>query len=146
MTKILVSRFDNIFSIEKKLESIWKRFLAEGIVPEDQRTIISTSWERCKGNQLNPLMKETQIIYSDCSLDEKKEQHEYLLSIVKPYMEEIFNYFSEYMAVTLSDHKGVIYEGIANDNTWKKLKNLRFEPGQIGAKKWLELMPLVPHL
>ncbi|MDP4125748.1 MAG: sigma-54-dependent Fis family transcriptional regulator [Bacillota bacterium] len=129
MTKILVSRFDNIFSIEKKLESIWKRFLVEGVVPEDQRTIISTSWERCKGNQLNPLMKETQIIYSDCSLDEKKEQHEYLLSIVKPYMEEIFNYFSEYMAVTLSDHKGVIYEGIANDNTWKKLKNLRFEPG-----------------
>ena len=127
---MLVNRFNDVFSLEKKLQTNWERFHSEGILSDGLRDYIISSWERCNLYKVDPLIQEAKRAYSDFSILEKKEQYSYLLDIVTPYLDEIAQCFSDdNMAVVLTDHHGMIIEEKAGEKTWRRLSNLGLEPG-----------------
>jgi sigma-54 dependent transcriptional regulator, acetoin dehydrogenase operon transcriptional activator AcoR len=130
MPEMVVSRFDDFKNLDKILERNWERFLVDGLIPNENRKIIKSSWERCLRNQVDPLKKEAKVVYEDSSLLEKKEQHQFFLDLALPYMEEMFRYFNdEDMILVLSDQDGIILEGKANAKMWRILERHRFYPG-----------------
>jgi sigma-54 dependent transcriptional regulator, acetoin dehydrogenase operon transcriptional activator AcoR len=130
MPEMVVSRFDDFKHLDKILKKNWEHFFVDGVLPHGHRPIITSSWERCVRNQVDPLKKETRVVYENSSLLEKKEQYQFFLDIARPYMEEMFRYFSdEDMSVVLCDQDGIILEGKANANTWRILERHRFQPG-----------------
>lgn len=130
MPEKVVSRFDEFNNLVKILEKNWERFLVDGVLPHGHRPIITSSWERCVQNQVDPLKKEARVIFENSSFLEKKEQHRFLLDLARPYIEEMFHYFNdEDIMVVLCDQDGIILEGKANEKTKRMLERIRFQPG-----------------
>jgi sigma-54 dependent transcriptional regulator, acetoin dehydrogenase operon transcriptional activator AcoR len=130
MPERVLSRFDDFNHLEKTLKKNWERFFVDGVLPYGYRPIITSSWERCVRNQVDPLKKEARMVYENSSLLAKKEQHRFLLDLARPYIEEMFRYFNdEDIMVVLCDHDGIILEGKANENTKRMLERIRFQPG-----------------
>ena len=80
-------------STDKRLNQNWERFLETGILPENQRSFIQSSWDRCKQHFVDPLKKKANIIYVDGALEDKKKQNQILLDSAKPLVEGIISIF-----------------------------------------------------
>ncbi|WP_158211528.1 sigma-54-dependent Fis family transcriptional regulator [Alkalihalobacterium alkalinitrilicum] len=123
----VVSQFDDFYNLEKRLKVNWERFHSDGVIPNYQRDIVLTSWERCIRNQIDPVKNNGKII---SSIQEKKEQNEYLMNIFLPFLDEIFqNFTHDDMSIVLTDHEGIIIEERASLNTLRKLQSYNFHIG-----------------
>jgi transcriptional regulator of acetoin/glycerol metabolism len=133
---LVINDFDEFHSLDKRLEQNWERFQLTGTIPNYQRSLILSSWDRCKQNNVDPLKQEAKIVYSDYSLKEKKEQNQILLDFAKPFMEELFQYFShQNITVALCDCNGIIIECRANKTLFPKLERHQFFPGADWSEK-----------
>ena len=126
----VIKDFDEFSSLEKTLELNWERFLLTGILPENQRSFIHSSWDRCKNNFVDPWKKKANIIYYDHSLKDKKEQSQLLLDCAKPQMEELFQYYSnQKVSIALFDNNGIMIEDLSNKALASKMEKQNFFPG-----------------
>lgn len=125
---LVFSRFDNYLHFEQMLQSSWETFLSDGVIQEGLRSIIKTSWKRCKDRKVNPLRRETTI---DQELFyRKKEENAYLLQSSLPFMNELYYMFeNDPISLVLTDSDGIILETKGNRHVLSKLEQLNFMPG-----------------
>ncbi|OLO39042.1 hypothetical protein BTR23_10935 [Alkalihalophilus pseudofirmus] len=123
----VVSQFDDFYNLEKRLKVNWERFHSDGVIPNNQREIVLTSWERCIRNKVDPVKSEGKI---NASFQEKVEQNQYLLNIFLPFIEEIFqNFTDDETSIVLTDHEGIIIEQRASMNTLRILESNNYHLG-----------------
>lgn len=127
---LIISGSDEILSIEKTLEQNWERFQLSGILPENQRSFIGLSWNRCKSNLVDPWKRKANVIYDAHSLKDKKEENRLLLDCAIPQMEEIFQYYDDQkVSISLFDNNGIMIENRSNRILASKIEKHGFFPG-----------------
>ena len=130
MVALSIEKFEYFKDIDRSLEAKWEHFLSNGTFPDALRPVISKSWERCLSRRINPLKRQADIVLMDEHLQVGRENNQVLLEAALPWMEEMYQYFSDKtMAVVVCDAQGVILDGKASPGTWSKLERTNFIPG-----------------
>jgi sigma-54 dependent transcriptional regulator, acetoin dehydrogenase operon transcriptional activator AcoR len=127
---LVVKDFADFNYLDHMLEQNWERFHSTGDIPNKHRSVILSSWDRCKHKNVDPLKKEAELIISDNFINNTLEQNQLLLNFAKPFIDELFQYFSnQNIFVSLCDSNGIIIETKANKSMLKKLERQHFVPG-----------------
>lgn len=126
---LAVKRFGEFYQLNRKLLQAWEQFMSSGLLPDQHRPVIASSWERCAIRQVNPLKDVADMIPHD-RFQEILEHNRFLLTAARPYIDELFRYFEdEPFAVVLCDSEGVLIDGRYNRRVFGKLERQRFLPG-----------------
>lgn len=85
----------------------WYNFVSKGILPSDIPEEVLSSWKRSKEMEVNPYGGKSNIILTPKKLNEKFDENQLIINIVKPYMKEMCNsfQFNGYL-VFLTDGEG----------------------------------------
>ncbi|WP_428908081.1 sigma-54-dependent Fis family transcriptional regulator [Niallia sp. Krafla_26] len=125
-----MNNIEELSTLEKTLEVNWQRFLKTGVLPENQRSVIHASWDRCKQHFVNPLKMKANIIYYGNALEEKREQNQILLDNAKPIIDSLFQYYSQEMVtISLFDSNGIMIDHLAHQSIADKIEISGFIPG-----------------
>ncbi len=123
-----VQKFDEFFSVERKLEQEWEFYHSKGNIPEKKRTEIISSWERCKSKGLSPLKSQSPVLFHDTSLQQLRENNDFLLKVAIPHLDNIFQVCSD-VAWYIVDKEGIMLDARANSKHWRIMETFQVIPG-----------------
>lgn len=128
-SSVVLSSFNDFKTLDKHVANDWQRFQrGEGVL--HSRSVILSSWQRSKRNEVNPRKRLADVIYYDDSLREQQEESEALLEIARPHIEKLFAKIAhENMVITLSNHKGIIISEKSSKAMWNKVEGHHFLSG-----------------
>ncbi|RNB89715.1 sigma-54-dependent Fis family transcriptional regulator [Brevibacillus fluminis] len=127
---LIVFQSENDYrSLQKKVLSDWQNFHASGAMPQAQRSVISSSWERCKLHNLNPLKASVPQPVSEIELQERCLMEEGWTDIVKGYVDEFTRFFRDPTVLGLADCDGTIIHNLSQGYHHSQLEKKGFLVG-----------------
>lgn len=113
----------------KQLEAQWEAFNLKKQRPNDIRTTILQSWERCKNYNLNPLQKQAPVTLSEDKLDELINiSNLYQASL--PVIKELYHQIEcTGHLITLADDNGRIINLTGTSQVLKQAQQMNFSLG-----------------
>src|SRR5690625_4145756 len=125
----VLSSFNDFKVVDQQVAREWERFQKGGGAVHS-RSVVLSSWKRSKKHNIDPHKRLADVIYTDDSLKEQKEKSEPLHEIARPHIERLFtDIASPDIAITLSDHKGIIISEISSKVMWRKVEKHHFLSG-----------------
>ncbi len=136
MNSVAVKKFDDFNLLDEKLAKLWEHFYRDGKMPSRQRSVISSSWKRCRQYQIDLLKEQVDVVYQGEQLHEVKELNRLLLKVAEPYMDQLFYHFhDDPYSVVLTDQTGVILDAKVNQQILNLAEWYRFCSGADWSEK-----------
>lgn len=130
MREIAVEKFEDYNEINHLVANQWEKLVLNREVPKNTRKIIASSWRRCLNGKINPLLKAAERSLPQGHLEEVRNENKLLLEVSAPYMDELYKYFDNHLAlVMLSNADGITLDGRASIKTWNHVEKINFVPG-----------------
>ena len=116
----------------KKVSQAWENFIdGDGKINEIAvRNLITSSWDRCLTEGVNPEQMAAPLLASEGALHQKRHKHSSLIECARPVLEQ-----SKYMlqdletVVFLADHEGVNLQVVGDPRTLYEANEIGLVPG-----------------
>lgn len=90
---------------------VWSNYVNKGIKLGHVRSVVFDSWKRSREYGVNPKMTKAPVVLAEREINEKKKNYEELLSLIRPFMYDLYEIVKGTDSVlAFSDSSGIVME------------------------------------
>ncbi|WP_223593833.1 sigma-54-dependent Fis family transcriptional regulator [Neobacillus bataviensis] len=129
-------RSTEISDRERVLKKAWDVYFKKGMVLDGIRPFILASWRRSQQYDLNPSVIQAPIC-SPKVLIKKQDENKEILSLIRPFMDDLFNIVTGTDSlIAFSDKDGVVLDILADSEIAINAASVNFTIGANMSEKW----------
>ncbi|EKN70990.1 GAF modulated Fis family sigma-54 specific transcriptional regulator [Neobacillus bataviensis LMG 21833] len=122
---------------EKILKKAWTNYFKLGVVSDDTRPVISTSWRRSQKYGINPNLVQAPIC-SPKVLRKKQEENKEILALIRPFMDDLFDIVKGTDSlIAFSDKDGVVLDLCGDSEIAINAAHVNFTVGVNMSEAWI---------